>query len=245
MFNWLWNNNIESNSKIESAKDIKDDLNIDEKNFTEIDFEGVDYLEDEDSGEIYSTSHELVGKWTKDCDGIIWQSEGMKEAHILASDRHSTQSEEGASVDPETQKVSRDELIKKYGEMMKAVDGGGWAEWVRAQEEGAVGDSTKKHKGEVMGKTKNNKILRKSRKSLPQGLRNKVWVNTYGEKYSVHCDCCNLSIINPFNCVWAHILSHADGGDISLKNMKPICNCCNSSMGKKHMDDYKKEIKLS
>ena len=214
MFNWLWNNNIESNSKIESEKDIKDDLNVDTKQFVEIDFEDVEYLEDEDSGEIYSTSHELVGKWTKDCDDIIWQSEGMKRAHILAS------------------KTAYSQLA---------------SEWVRAQEEGAVGDgdSTKKHKGEVMEKTKNNKILRKSRKYLPQGLRNKVWVNTYGEKYSVHCDCCNLSIINPFNCVWAHILSHADGGDISLKNMKPICNCCNSSMGKKHMDDYKKEIKLS
>ena len=80
------------------------------------------------------------------------------------------------------------------------------------------------------------------RKYLSQGLRHKIWTKTYGEEFKVECDCCNLSIINPFNCVWGHILSHAEGGDTGIDNMKPICNCCNASMGKKHMNEYKKEI---
>jgi len=80
------------------------------------------------------------------------------------------------------------------------------------------------------------------RKYLSQGLRHKIWTKTYGEEFKVECDCCNLSIINPFNCVWGHILSHAEGGDTGIDNMKPICNCCNASMGKKHMNEYKKEV---
>ena len=67
-------------------------------------------------------------------------------------------------------------------------------------------------------------------------------MNTYGENFNVKCYCCNLSTINPFHCVWAHILSHAEGGDTSIKNMKPISSCCNFSMGKTHMSDYKREL---
>ena len=66
--------------------DEEEEPQLDEKNFTEIDFEGVDYLEDEDSGEIYSTSHELVGKWTEDCDDIIWSNESFRLSHESIKD---------------------------------------------------------------------------------------------------------------------------------------------------------------
>lgn len=64
----------------------EEELQLDEKNFIEIDFEGVEYLEDEDSGEIYSTSHELVGKWTEDCDDIIWSNESFRLSHESKKD---------------------------------------------------------------------------------------------------------------------------------------------------------------
>ena len=70
----------------EDMDDEEEELQLDEKNFTEIDFEGVDYLEDEDSGEIYSTSHELVGKWTEDCDDIIWSNESFRLSHESMTD---------------------------------------------------------------------------------------------------------------------------------------------------------------
>ena len=71
----------------EDTEDMEEEeLQLDEKNFTEIDFEGVEYLEDEDSGEIYSTSHELVGKWTEDCDDIIWSNESFRLSHESKKD---------------------------------------------------------------------------------------------------------------------------------------------------------------
>ena len=58
-----------------------DDLEEDKSNFTNIDFEGVEYLEDEDTAEIYNTKYELVGKWNEDCDAIIWKSKEYEEKH--------------------------------------------------------------------------------------------------------------------------------------------------------------------
>ena len=50
--------------------------------FTEINYEGVDYLEDENSGEIYSKGGVLIGKWNKESDTIIWKNDKYKENHL-------------------------------------------------------------------------------------------------------------------------------------------------------------------
>tara|TARA_Y100000590_G_C15719309_1_gene1012973 strand:- start:1541 stop:2365 length:825 start_codon:yes stop_codon:yes gene_type:complete len=50
--------------------------------FTEINYEGVDYLEDENSGEIYSKGGVLIGKWNNESDTIIWKNDKYKENHL-------------------------------------------------------------------------------------------------------------------------------------------------------------------
>ena len=50
--------------------------------FTEITFEGVDYLEDENSNEIYTTSGLLIGIWNEDDNSIIWENDKYKENHL-------------------------------------------------------------------------------------------------------------------------------------------------------------------
>ena len=71
----------------EDTEDMEDEeLQLDTKQFVEIDFEGVEYLEDEDSGEIYSTSHQLVGKWTENCDDIIWTNDTFRISHETNKD---------------------------------------------------------------------------------------------------------------------------------------------------------------
>ena len=75
-----------------------------------------------------------------------------------------------------------------------------------------------------------------------QTINSKIESKVSSEEFKVLCYCCELSIINPFNCVWGHILSHAEGGETNTENMKPICNCCNSSMGKRHMEKYKSRL---
>lgn len=50
--------------------------------FAEISFEGVDYLENENSNEIYSKGGVLIGEWNKECDNIIWGNDKYKENHL-------------------------------------------------------------------------------------------------------------------------------------------------------------------
>jgi 5-methylcytosine-specific restriction endonuclease McrA len=43
-----------------------------------------------------------------------------------------------------------------------------------------------------------------------------------------------------FSC--GHIISEFNGGLNKIENLMPICNSCNSSMGIKDMNEYKKEF---
>ena len=66
----------------EETEDLSDeDLDEDNSKFDTIDYEGVDYLEDNDSGEIYNTKHVIVGSWNEDCDDIIWISDEFRQQH--------------------------------------------------------------------------------------------------------------------------------------------------------------------
>jgi hypothetical protein len=69
----------EEDNKTEDMSE--DDLQEDTSSFEETDFEGVSYLEDEETGKIYNMKHQHVGKWNEDVDDIIWVSEVYKETH--------------------------------------------------------------------------------------------------------------------------------------------------------------------
>lgn len=58
-----------------------DDLQEDTNSYEETTFEGVSYLEDEDTGKIYNMKHQYVGKWNEDVDNIIWVSEDFENEH--------------------------------------------------------------------------------------------------------------------------------------------------------------------
>jgi hypothetical protein len=70
----------------EDMSDEEDELEKDETNYVEVDFEGIEYLEDEDTSNIYNTSHVLVGKWNEDGDDIIWASDSAKADHDSKKD---------------------------------------------------------------------------------------------------------------------------------------------------------------
>ncbi len=40
------------------------------------------------------------------------------------------------------------------------------------------------------------------------------------------------------NFVCGHIIAEANGGELKLDNLKPICVSCNSSMGVQNMNEY-------
>uniref|UniRef100_A0A6C0FD92 Uncharacterized protein n=1 Tax=viral metagenome TaxID=1070528 RepID=A0A6C0FD92_9ZZZZ len=64
-----------------------DELEKDTSKFSEFDYEGVEYLEDEETSDIYNCSQQLVGKWNEDADNIIWSSDSFREAHETMKDK--------------------------------------------------------------------------------------------------------------------------------------------------------------
>jgi len=67
--------------KTQPMSDEDDDLQEDTNSYEETDFEGVSYLEEEESGKIYNLKHQHVGKWNQEFDDIIWVSEEFKTTH--------------------------------------------------------------------------------------------------------------------------------------------------------------------
>lgn len=77
------------------------------------------------------------------------------------------------------------------------------------------------------------------RKAIPKTLKNKVWDNYIGrQKGEGECYCCGKMIDSKdFEC--GHIIAVAKGGSTTLDNLRPICSCCNKSMGTKNMNSFK------
>lgn len=75
----------EKEEKTQPMSDEEDDdideLKEDNHSYEETNFEGVSYLEDEDSGKIYNLRHQHVGRWNEDVDDIIWVSDEFRENH--------------------------------------------------------------------------------------------------------------------------------------------------------------------
>jgi hypothetical protein len=63
-----------------------EDLEEDGPAYSEVSFEGQEYLEDENNGDLYDFNHVKIGKWNDDCDDIIWSSEVAKVAHECNKD---------------------------------------------------------------------------------------------------------------------------------------------------------------
>ena len=78
-----------------------------------------------------------------------------------------------------------------------------------------------------------------ARKSIPKKIRDKCWSSVFGKAETGTCHCCSEEItLTTWHC--GHIIAHAQGGDDSLSNLRPVCGSCNCSMGTENMDDFKK-----
>lgn len=54
------------------------------------------------------------------------------------------------------------------------------------------------------------------------------------------CYVCQKEVhIFEFEC--GHVISHADGGNLDVGNLRPVCGSCNKSMGKTFLFDYVRE----
>ena len=67
--------------------------------------------------------------------------------------------------------------------------------------------------------------------TIPQALRQQVWVQYNGSVFKHKCRvkwCTN--IISVFNFHVGHDIPKSKGGTLDLNNLKPICSNCNLSM---------------
>ena len=86
----------------------------------------------------------------------------------------------------------------------------------------------------------------KLRQKLPATVRRIVW-NTYigSEVPSGKCFCCNFETITVSNFECGHIVSHKDGGDATIQNLRPICSFCNRSIGKRNMEEFMRQYGIA
>lgn len=107
------------------------------------------------------------------------------------------------------------------------------------QYEQEIEDITQKYK--ILKKRLHEKYTepkKNTRKSIPKALKNIVWDTNIGEEKGIgKCYCCGQKI-NSKHFEAGHIIAVKNGGGNTLENLKPICSCCNKSMGTMNMNDF-------
>ena len=96
------------------------------------------------------------------------------------------------------------------------------------QEISKIREKYKKLKIEIKNKYKKGK-----KQHIPKKLKNIIWDKYVGKERGIgHCYCCNEEIDSK-NFEAGHIIPEARGGPTNEGNLRPICSCCNKSMGEK------------
>ena len=77
------------------------------------------------------------------------------------------------------------------------------------------------------------------RKTIPKKVRIMVWNKYIGKEKGIgDCYCCGEEI-HSMDFHVGHIVAVANGGSDKIDNLRPICSCCNKSMGTENMDVFK------
>ena len=100
----------------------------------------------------------------------------------------------------------------------------------------------------------NNSIIKKTntkpiktikpKKKISATLKRLVWNTNIGEEIGkTKCLCCKSTDITQMSFHCGHVVAEANGGELIVSNLKPICQNCNSSMGTKNMNDFMNTFK--
>lgn len=55
------------------------------------------------------------------------------------------------------------------------------------------------------------------------------------------CFSCRAEKVDARNFQCGHVIAESKGGDMTIKNLRPICQPCNASMGTQSMNEFTKE----
>jgi len=84
----------------------------------------------------------------------------------------------------------------------------------------------------------------KKKRNIPATVKRLVWNEYIGEEIGkAKCTCCNVTYITQLSFHCGHVIAEANGGEISVKNLRPICQNCNSSMRTTNMEDFITKLK--
>ena len=88
-------------------------------------------------------------------------------------------------------------------------------------------------------KTNKPKLNKSNKKKISATLKRLVWNTNIGEEIGkTKCLCCKSTDISQMSFHCGHVIAEANGGELIVSNLKPICQNCNSSMGTKNMNDF-------
>jgi hypothetical protein len=80
------------------------------------------------------------------------------------------------------------------------------------------------------------------RKKIPKHVKTLVWNQHIGpDTATADCVSCRKEKINIRNFHCGHVLAESRGGDVTTKNLRPICAACNGSMGTQSMNEFTQE----
>lgn len=100
-----------------------------------------------------------------------------------------------------------------------------------------------KSRGEIIASTsqtgRTSTLIKTSKSKISQAIRIVCW-NTYiGEEIGkAQCVCCKTNFITQHNFHCGHVIAEANGGNLHVSNLRPICAVCNNSMGTTNMKEY-------
>ena len=83
------------------------------------------------------------------------------------------------------------------------------------------------------------------KKHIPLPLKFNVWHKWIGKHIGTSlCLCCKLNEISQISFHAGHIIAEKNGGKLTVDNLKPICQSCNSSMKTQNMNEFIKKYNL-
>lgn len=79
---------------------------------------------------------------------------------------------------------------------------------------------------------------------VPKALRIKLWTETFGVTLYGKCYCCDRDLkVDNFEA--GHIVSEANGGKMTINNLKVLCKPCNGSCGTMNLEEFKESMTIS
>ena len=82
--------------------------------------------------------------------------------------------------------------------------------------------------------------VKAKKKAIPKVMKDLCWSKYVGDTVGkTPCMCCETNEIkmNDFQC--GHVIAEANGGTITVDNLRPICKACNISMGTENLNEFK------